>query len=364
VDLKKFLLFNKFARETAFIIIAVAGAFIVSGFIILCAGENPFVIFSLFLEAVFGSREGVLYTFFFAIPLIFTGLSVAFALRGGLFNIGAEGQLYIGSFAAAYVGFSFSGLPAFILLPLAIVASIVGGGLWGAIAGFLKAKYGSHEVINTIMLNFIAISFVGYLSSGPLKNPGDQIPQTPLIPESVRIPKIHDLISGLPESVPLNISFFFALFAAALVYLFFKHSKMGYEIRAVGENPRASRLSGINIQKINVLTMFISGAFAGMVGINEILGYRYRFLNNFSPGYGYLGIAVALLGRNHPLGVVLSALFFGAISRGGLLIDIHSDKISRDVIFVIQGIIILFVISRQLMEMIINKWNVKRKSER
>jgi len=351
---------KKFYKETVFVLFSVAGAFIVSGLIILFAGENPLTIFSLFVEGVFGSSEGILYTLFFATPLIFTGLSVAFSLKGGLFNIGAEGQLYIGSIAAAVIGFSLTGFPAYIVIPLAMFASIAGGGLWGAIAGYLKAQFGSHEVINTIMLNFIAISLTGYLATGPLKNPGDQIPQTQTIVDQAKIPQLHDFIPGVPSSVPLNISFLFAIIAAVLVYFFFKHTKPGFEIRAVGENPDASRLSGISLFKTHVIIMVISGALAGMVGSNEIMGYRYRFLTNFSPGYGYLGIAVALLGRNHPLGVVLSALFFGALSRGGLLIDIHSDKISRDVIFIIQGIIILFVVSRQFLEIVIKRSIIKK----
>jgi len=343
---------KKYLKEILFLLISICGAFFISGLIILFSGEHPSEVFSIFIEGIFGSTEGILYTLFFSTPLIFTGLSVAFALKGGLFNIGAEGQLYIGSMAAAFVGFTLVNFPPVVLIPLTILVSIIGGGLWGSIAGFLKAKFGSHEVINTIMLNFIAISLVGYLSSGPFKNPGDQIPQTPLISESARIPEIHTIFPAFPETVPLNISFFIAIFSAIFAYVLLKYTKLGYEIRSVGFNPDASRLSGISLIKINLLTMFISGAFAGMVSINEVLGYRYRFLNNFSPGYGYFGIAVALLGKNHPLGVIASAIFFGAISRGGLLVDIHSDRISRDVIFVIQGIIILFVISRELMSVI------------
>ena len=312
-------------------------------------GEDPVRIFGIFIKGAFGSWNNFGYTLFFATPLIFTGLSVAVCFRCGLFNIGAEGQLYVGTFACAYAGLTFFDLPGFLMIPLAILFSIAAGGFFGFIPGYLKAKTGAHEVIVTIMLNFIGIGITSYFASGPFRNPGDLIPQTRLISESAHIPKMSEFLEifGIDAigKIPLNLSFMIAIITCLLIYFIFKYTTFGYEIRAVGLNKKAASASGINVSKIITLTFILSGAVAGLVGVNEVMGYRYRFLDNFSAGYGYLGIAVALLGRNHPAGVFISAVIFGAIMRGGLLVDIYSDKITKDFVYIVQGILILFIIS-------------------
>jgi simple sugar transport system permease protein len=347
-------------RELIFPLIAVIAAFFIGGLIVLAIGDSPIKVYQLLVSSAFGLYDALGnftydnwgYTLFQATPLIFTGLAVALAFNCGLLNIGAEGQLYIGAFAAAWVGITFGKLPGFILIPMATLAAIMAGGMWGAIPGALKARFGSHEVINTIMMNFIAVGLVSYLTQQYYKAPGDPIMQTTPIAENAHIARFSTLLNPLgvnfPQRIPLNISFLLALLTAFLVWVFLWRTKWGYEIRAVGSNPLAAEYGGVNVRKQILLAMALSGALAGMVGINEVLGYRYRYYHDFSPGYGFAGIAVALLGRNHPAGVVLAALLFGALNRGGLFVDIFTDKVSKDLVQVLQATIILFVAMEQL----------------
>src|SRR5262245_16442069 len=347
-------------RELLFPLIAVIAAFGIGGLIVLVIGDNPILVYRLLISSSFGLFDALGnftfdnwgYTLFQATPLIFTGLAVALALKCGLLNIGAEGQLYVGAFAAAWVGIKFTGVPGWVLIPLCIAASMLAGALWGAIPGMLKSRFGSHEVINTIMLNFIAIGLVSYLTQNLYKAPGDPIMQTVPIAQQSHIARFSTLLAPIginfPNRIPLNISFLMALLAAFAVWLFLWRTKWGYEIRAVGSSPSAAEYGGINVQRQIVLAMTLSGMLAGMVGINEVLGYRYRYYHDFSPGYGFTGIAVALLGRNHPAGVVLAAILFGALIRGGLFVDIFTDKVSKDLVQVLQAIIILLVAMEML----------------
>lgn len=352
-------------RELLFPLIAVLAAFLIGGLIVLAIGDNPFTVYRLLISSAFGwfDAQGTFtwdnwgYTLFYATPLIFTGLAVSLAFKCGLLNIGAEGQLYVGAFAAAWVGFTFPGLPGWILIPMAMIAAMFAGGVWGGIPGVLKARFGSHEVINTIMLNFVAVGLVSYLTQSRYKVAGDAILQTKMIAEQAHIARFSTLLSPFgihfPERIPLNVAFLLALLMCFLVWVFLWKTKWGYEIRAVGMNPLAAEYGGINVQRQIVLAMALSGSLAGMVGVNEVLGYRYRYYDGFSPGYGFAGIAVALLGRNHPIGVVLAAILFGALNRGGLFVDIFSDKVSKDLVQVLQGIIILFVAMEWLFRQLI-----------
>jgi general nucleoside transport system permease protein len=342
-------------RELIFPLTACMAAFLVGAIVILIIGDSPLEVYRLLISSSFGLFDALGnftfdnwgYTLFYATPLIFTGLAVALAFKCGLLNIGAEGQLYISAFAAAWIGITFAKLPGIILVPMAMLAAMLAGGLWGAVPGFLKARFGSHEVINTIMLNFIAVGLVSYLTQSYYKAQGDPIMQTVPIAEHAHIARFHSLLTPLgidfPQRIPLNVSFLLALLACLLVWVFLWRTKWGYEVRAVGLNPSAAEYGGISVRKQIVLAMALSGAVAGMVGINEVLGYRYRYYHDFSPGYGFAGIAVALLGRNHPAGVLLAAILFGALNRGGLFVDIFTDKVSKDLVQVLQGIIILFV---------------------
>ncbi|QYO66467.1 ABC transporter permease [Leptolyngbya sp. 7M] len=341
-------------REITWPIIAVIAAFIVGGLIVFALGDDPISAYWLLLSNSFGSLRDIGWTLHYATPLIFTGLAVAVAFRCGLLNIGAEGQLYVAAFATAWVGIKLGGtmvgndswawasLPWFILVPLCIITAAVVGGIWGAIPGLLKARFGSHEVINTIMLNFIAIALVSYLTQYHYKNPGP-ILETPPIGEAAHIPRLNEFLPFLTTDVPLNVAFILALIMCVLVYVFLWKTKWGYELRAVGENASAAEYGGISPKKQIVVAMTISGALAGMVAIGEVLGTRYNYYHDFSAQWGFLGIAVALLGRNHPLGVLIAALFFGVLLRGEIFVDGFTRYVSKDLGFVLQAIMILFV---------------------
>ena len=333
----------KLARELLFPLIAVLAAFIVGGILILLVGDNPIVAYRLLLGSALSWPDGIGYTLFHATPLIFTGLAVLVGFRCGLFNIGAEGQLYIAAFATAWVGITFANLTPWLLIPLCFLGAILSGAFWGAIPGVLKARFGSHEVINTIMLNFIAVALVSYFTQYHYKAPGDPILQTTMISEGAHIARLGKFVPGFPERIPLNVAFLLALLCCLLVYLFLWRTKWGYEIRATGSNSSAAEYGGISIRTQIVLAMAVSGALAGMVGINEVLGYRYRYYDGFSDNYGFTGIAVALLGRNHPVGVILAALLFAALQHGGIYVDGFSEHVTKDIVQVLQGIIILFI---------------------
>jgi simple sugar transport system permease protein len=330
-------------RQLIFPLAAVLAAFVAGSFLVLAVGDSPFATYQLLIGSALTWPDGIGYTLFYATPLIFTGLAVAVAFRCGLLNIGAEGQLYIASFATAWVGITFAGLPAVLLVPLCCLAAVLAGGLWGGIPGVLKARFGAHEVITTIMMNFIAIALASYFTQYHYKPPGDAILETVPIGEGGHVARLGRFVPGLPERIPLNLSFLLALATCVLVYLFLWRTRWGYEIRATGASPAAAQYGGIATGRQIVLAMALSGALAGMVGINEVLGYRYRYYDSFSSGYGFTGIAVALLGRNHPVGVILASLLFGALLRGGLFVDIFTEHVSKDLVMVLQGIIILFV---------------------
>jgi simple sugar transport system permease protein len=340
--------------ELMYSLIAVVAAFLVGGIIVWMVGDNPLLVYELFFSSAFGSVDGFSYTLFYATPLIFTGLAVAVAFKCGLLNIGAEGQLIAAAFATAWVGLMLPAWPAWIVVILAMLAAMVVGGAWAGIPGVLKAKFGAHEVITTIMMNFIAVAIVSYLTQYHYRKQGDPILETLPIAEmkdgvlvGPHISRMQALLEpfgiSFPAHVPLNLAFLLAVAACGLVYVFLWKTKWGYELRAVGVNPSAAEYGGISISRNIVLAMALSGTLAGMVGINEVLGYRYRYYDGFSAGYGFAGIAVALLGRNHPVGVLFAAILFGALDRSKLFIDIFTDKVSKDWTVILQAIVILFV---------------------
>ena len=273
-------------------------------------------------------------------PYIFAGLAVALGFQGGLFNIGAEGQLFIGGLAAAYIGYAVQGLPWIIHLPLALLAGILAGLLWGAIPGILKARWGAHEVINTIMMNYIAFRFADYLLQGPMSRP-DGMPITPEVTSSAYLPTL------LPSPVRVHLGFILALLVAWLVYWFLWKTTRGLEIRIVGANPHSARYAGIRISFTIVLTMGLSGALAGLAGANQVLGVDHRMVRAFSSGYGFDSIALALLGNSHPLGVVLASLLFGFL-RGGAARMQSVVGVPNEIIRIVQGLIIVFVAAPEI----------------
>ena len=262
--------------------------------------------------------------------------------------------------ATAWVGIKLAGLPAVVLVPLCCLAAIGAGAVWGAIPGLLKARFGSHEVINTIMLNFIAVALVGYLTQYHYRIPGDPIMESAPISDAAHIARLGRFVPGLPERIPVNVAFLFALVACWLVYVLLWKTKWGYEIRATGQNPAAAEYGGVSVRKEIVLTMAISGALAGMVGINEVLGYRHRYYDGFSDNYGFTGIAVALLGRNHPLGVIVAALLFAVLQRGGVPVDAFTHLVSKDIVLILQALVILFVAAEAMFRGPINRFGFLR----
>jgi simple sugar transport system permease protein len=286
-------------------------------------------------------------------PYIFAGLAVALGFRGGLFNIGAEGQIFVGGLAAAFVGYSFKGLPWIIHLPLALGAAILAGAVWGAIPGFLKARYGAHEVINTIMMNYIAFRLADYLLQGPMSRP-DRMPITPDVLPSAWLPTL------LPSPVRVHLGLIIALIMAAVVYWFLWKTPLGLEIRMAGANPRAARYAGIRIAVIIVLTMALSGALAGMAGANQVLGVEHRMVRAFSSGYGFDSIALALLGNSHPLGVVLAAFLFGFLQGGAAQMQ-ATVGVPIEIIKIIQGLIIIFVAAPEIIRSL---YRIKTKEEK
>jgi len=330
-------------RNLLFPLLAIGAAFVVGGLLILAIGDDPLFSYRLLIDSAVSWPDGIGYTIFYATPLIFTGLAVSVAFRCGLLNIGAEGQLTVAAFAAAAAGMAFPRLSAWALVPIVAFSAIAAGVLWGVIPGILKARFGSHEVINTIMLNFIAAGLASAWTQSWLREPGDPILESRPIAANAHIPRFGQFLPGFPARLPTNIAFLLALVACALVYVFLWKTKWGYEVRAAGRNPKAAEYAGVSVRKQIIMVMAISGGLAGMVAINDVMGYRYRYYQGFSPQYGFTGIAVALLGRSHPVGVLLAALFFGALTRGGLFVDIFTERVSRDLVMVLQALVILFV---------------------
>jgi len=287
-------------------------------------------------------------------PYIFAGLAVALGFRAGLFNIGAEGQLFIGGLASVYVGYSIQGLPWIIHLPLALLAGILAGALWGAIPGYLKARTGAHEVINTIMMNYVAFRLTDFLLQGPMARP-DNLPITPEVQTSAYLPSLF------ARPIRLHWGFFLALGFAFLVYWFLWRTTIGLEIRMVGANPHAARYAGVRIAPIMVLTMALSGALAGLAGASQVLGVDHRMVRAFSSGYGFDSIALALLGNSHPLGVVLASLLFGFLRGGAARMQSVAD-VPVEIIRVVQGIVIIFVAAPEIIRAIY-RWKESRPTE-
>jgi simple sugar transport system permease protein len=268
-------------------------------------------------------------------PYIFGGLSVALGFRVGLFNIGAEGQIFIGALCATFVGYSITGLPFFLHMPLAFLAGAAGGAFWGFIPGYLKAKTGAHEVINTIMMNYIAFRLSDWLLTGLMKRPGFN-PVSPTIMDTAKLPRFFG------DPIRFHFGFFIALFMAWLVYWFLWRTKWGFSLRMVGSNPHAARYAGVSVTVGIVMGMTLAGALAGMAGGNEVLGVTYNLALAFSSGYGFDSIAIALLGNSHPFGVVLAALLFGALRNGATNMQLKAG-IPIDIISIVQALILVFI---------------------
>ncbi|HEV2897010.1 MAG TPA: ABC transporter permease [Pseudaminobacter sp.] len=321
-------------------------AFLVAGVVVLLVGENPLSAAVILIDGAFGNGQNIAYTLYYATNFIFTGLAVAVAFHSGLFNIGGEGQAYIAGLGVALVCLTFDAiLPWWLTFPLAIVAAAAVGALWALIPAYLQAKRGSHIVITTIMFNFIAASAMVYLLVDVLKPAGSMAPQTRDFLDGAQLPKMGWLLESLGlavRSAPLNISFLLALLMAFAVWVLIWRTKLGYEMRTFGFSPKAARYAGISESRIIVVAMMISGGLAGMMALNPIMGDQHRVALDFVAGAGFVGIAVALMGRSHPAGIVPAAILFGVLYQGGAELAFEMPNISRDMIVIIQGLVILF----------------------
>lgn len=325
-------------------ILALLFALSIGVMLILWGGRDPFKAYGALLVGSIGSLQGISETIVNMTPLVLTGLSVAFANRCNLFNIGAEGQFIVGQMGAAWAGYALQGLPRIIHLPLTLLFGILAGALWGAIPGILKAKRGVHEVINTIMMNYIALLLTHNLVTGVLKAPGF----LPVTSEIAPTAKLIRLLGWLSPTFRLNTGILVALGAAAFVFWLLWKTTSGYEIRAVGLNAEAARYGGISVGKNVVLAMTIAGGLAGMAGAVHVMGIQYKFIDIFTfTGYGFDGIAVALLGNSHPVGVVIGSLVFGALSTGASRMQLIAG-VSKQIIVIVQAIIVFFVAAEEL----------------
>ncbi|MTI17213.1 ABC transporter permease [Rhodobacteraceae bacterium RKSG542] len=319
-------------------------AFAVSGLVVVLIGEDPFEAVKWMLFGSWGYGEGVGFTLFYTTNFIFTGLAVAVAFHAGLFNIGGEGQAYIGGLGIAVACLAFDAyVPWYITGLFAIVGGATFGAAWALIPAYLQAKRGSHIVITTIMFNFIATTLMVYLLSNVLRPQGSMQPSTRTFTEGGQLPLLRNIWPSLDlGQSPVNLSFFLALIVCVLVWYLIWRSKLGYEIRAFGANPTASVYAGISPVRITVITMLISGGLAGLMGMNEVMGSQNRLLLDFTAGYGFVGIAVALMGRGHPIGIILASILFGSLYQGGAELAFEIPAITRDMIVVIQALVILF----------------------
>ncbi|MDP6874585.1 MAG: ABC transporter permease [Alphaproteobacteria bacterium] len=327
-------------------LINVALAFVVSGLLIAALGQDPFEATWIMLRGAFGYEESLGYTFYYTTNFIFTGLAVAVAFHAGLFNIGGEGQAYMGGLGVGIACLALDQhLPFALMLPVSILAAALFGAAWAYIPAYLQAKRGSHIVITTIMFNFIASALMTYLMVEVLIKPGQQSPESREFEPNTWLPFMHEALGWLGMEVaqsPLNLSVLWALVCCLLVWGLIWHTRWGYEIRTVGANATAAVYAGIPPARIIILAMCISGALSGFVGVNELNGVQHRLMLDFAAGYGFTGIAVSLMGRNHPIGIILASLLFGALYQGGAELAFENAAFTPDLIVVIQGLVVLF----------------------
>ena len=327
-------------------VFAVLAALVVGAVLLMVLGVNPWLAYGTMIRGALGSVSGITQTLTKATPLLLVGLGICIAFRGGVINIGGEGQIIVGALAATAFSIAFAGLPRLMLLPLTLLAGAAGGAAWGGIAGILKARLEVNEILSTVMLNVIALQLMNFLLSGPMLDPaqiaaGTNIPQSAALPEAVWLTRL------VPRTL-LHSGLILAIVLAVLVYIFLWRTTIGYRIRAVGLNPHASRYAGIPVSSYLALSLILSGAFAGLAGAVEVTGVHHRMIEGLSGGYGFSGIVTALFGKLHPLGTIPASFLFGALLVG-------ADKMQRTVqvpsslVIALQGLVVLFVVSSDIL---------------
>ncbi len=321
-------------------------ALVAAGLVVALVGQSPAEVISALVKGALGTQRGLSYTLYYATTFTFTGLAVAVAFHAGLFNIGGEGQAMLGGLGAGLVALWLApGLPSWAVLPLMVLGAGAFACVWALVPAYLQAYRGSHIVITTIMFNFLASSLMVYLLVNVLKPAGEMNVQSAIFAASAKMPGVHQALGWLGitwPSSPLNLSVLIALVAAVGVYLLLWKTRIGYQLRASGASHGAAVYAGITPQRQVLIAMGISGALAGMVAMNEVSGVHGKLLPDFVSGAGFTGIAVALMGRNHPVGIVMASLLFGMIFQGGAEVAFEVKDFTRDMVVMLQGFIVLF----------------------
>lgn len=337
------------------LVIAFLLVMLITAIIIILSGKNPIEAFGYLFEGAFSNKYNIGETIITTCPLLLGALGLCICYRAGLTSIGAEGQMAIGGLMATIAGVYFVGLPKIILVPICLVLGMIGGGIWAGIAGYLKAKWGISEVINTIMLNYIGAFFVTYMCSGPIQEPPYTFIQSSQIQEQAFLTK-------LVEGTRIHSGVIIAIVSIFIVYFLIWKSPLGYQMRAVGLNQEAARTSGINVKRNLILSMFLSGAFCGLAGAIEIMGLHHRLMPGFTSELGFDAMAIALLGGLHPVGATVSALFFGALRSGATTMQ-RAMQIPTSLVDIIQGLVVIFVLTMPLFSKMIEKRAEKKRRE-
>ena len=334
------------------VFISILASLLIGALIMMANSRSPLVGYGALITGAFGSTYSLATTFAKTVPLVLTGLATAISFRSGISNIGGEGQLYLGAFAAAYVGITFTNIPGFLGIALAILAGALVGGIYAFFPALLKVKYQVDEVITTIMLNTVATLFTGYLVNYPFASSQGKMGGTEMITESFRLSRLVRLST-------LNTSIFFMGFIAIVIYYLMEKTSFGYDSKMVGQNSLFGRYGGIKDKKQMVVAMVISGALCGLAGVFEVIGVHYRFLQHISPGYAFDGMLIALIVKNNPIGVILMSIFFGALKTGSISME-NAIGIPSELVSVIQAIIILFIAGETGFKNIYKNWRLKK----
>ena len=326
-------------------LLAVPLAMVVGAIMLLFLNVNPITAFGALFQGAFGDVSAITQTLVKATPLLLVGLGICIAFRGGVINIGGEGQLIVGALGASAIALSLPEMSGVVLLPLAMVGGAVSGGIWGGIPGILKARLGVNEILSTVMMNAIALQFSNYLLRGPMIDPaeieaGTRIAQSALLPKAVWLTRL------VPRTL-LHSGAIFALVLAVIVYIFLWRTTIGYRIRAVGLNPDAAKYAGIKVPFYQALSLILGGAFAGLAGAVEVMGVQHRMLEGLSGGYGFSGIVAALFGKLHPLGAIPASILFGGLLVGGNKMQ-RAVQVPSALIDTMLGLVVLFVVSAEI----------------
>jgi len=343
-------------------VVSVLAGLLIGAVIILFNGENPLSVYFAMLVQPLSSYKNILNVLYVITPLIMVGLAFVVAINADMINLGLEGQLLLGGIAATYVATLFPALPWFIYIPMIMFCAMIVGALWALLPGYLKLRFGASEIVTCIMLNYVAQYMINYIISGGLFKHPDIAQRTPYILDNAHFPSLSEIGMNhgtkIFRGVQVNPMFLIAIVTVVLVYILFTKTKWGYKINAVGLNIKASTANRMHSKKIMMLAMALSGGIAGISAMGEVLGTFNGFVEGFSPGYGFSGISVALLGRKHPVGVVLAALFFGLLNQGMIYVGANTS-IPKDFVKIIQTLIIIFIMISPYLE---ERWNSYVKS--